>query len=198
MSGIPARVEEAFSKLYANDTENAMVQASIAIDATAKKRFGSKSSNRFRFTSLLSAERDFLVYASLYFKSHLYIDGDLRFEGLGEFTDLLYKHVRCSLLHEGEASNIIFSKMEEQSTFGFRNGKLIISPCLIIGLLFLVIGDDVNKNLTFKRQWMMKVNNFEFDLNQYWGKIAVLKRGVGFEDRPVDFFERMRADKSTV
>jgi len=198
MTGIPARVDEAFSKLYANDTENAMVQVSIAIDATAKKRFGPKTSNRARFRGLLKAERDFLVYSALYFQSHLYVDGDLSFEGLGEFTDLLYKHVRCSLLHEGEASSILFSRMEDHSTFGFRDGKVIVSPFLIIGLLFLVIGDEVNGKLSFQRQWMMKLNGVVFDLNQYWGNLTEIKRRVGFENCPPDYFDRIRAEKASV
>ena len=138
------------------------------------------------------------MYSALYFQSHLYVDGDLSFEGLGEFKDLLYKHVRCSLLHEGEASSILFSRMEDQSSFGFRDGKVIVSPFLIIGLLFLVIGDEVNGKLCFQRQWMMKLNGVVFDRNQYWGNLTEIKRRVGFEDCPPDYFDRIRAEKASV
>lgn len=185
MKGISARVDEAITKLRMDDTENSMVQTACAIDATARKRFGSKAGNRERFTGFLAEEEDFLIYGALSFTTHLYVKGKLSFAGLGTLPELIYKNVRNPLLHEAEAGDdVILLPKEQEVSFGFKDKKFVVSQQLVLAMLLLVVGAKENEHLSFDDQLMLTVNGKDLSLNHLWGQMDIIKRQIGFEERP--------------
>ncbi len=185
MKGISARVGEAITKLHMNDTENSMLQAACAIDATARRRFGTKAGNRERFTGFLEKEEDFLIYGALSFTTHIYVKGRLSFSGLGTLPELIYKSVRNPLIHEAETGDdVILLPKEQEVSFGFKDNKFAVSQPLILTMLLLVVGAKENEHSSFDRPWMLTVNGKDLSLNHLWGQMDIIKRQVGFEERP--------------
>ena len=138
------------------------------------------------------------MYAAFFFKTHLYIDGDLTISRFGTLSNLIYSFMRCHLLHEGEVDDhIIFLERESDQVFGHDDGKFMVSHQLIMGLILLVIGDPVNRAHSFNRQWMTGINDKILDLGTFWGQLSEIKSAVGFEDMPDDFFDQVRAEKAS-
>jgi hypothetical protein len=184
MKGIAARVGEAITKLQMNDTENAIVQTACAVDATARKRFGDIG-NRRRFTGFLAENEDFLVYGALSFTTHLYVKGKLSFDKLGTLPELIYTNLRNPLLHEAETGdNVMLLLREREISFGFKDQKFVVSQQLVLAMLLLVIGAKENEKMNFDRPWMLTVNGNDLSLNHLWGQMDIIKRQVGFEERP--------------
>ena len=103
------RVKEAIDKLNLNDPINALIQVSIAIDATGKKEYPGKKTS-FRCKKFLVENRGFISRVAF---GKLEVQGPMLFpvktskgtKSVRTLEEVLYHLVRCSLLHEGDLSN---------------------------------------------------------------------------------------------
>ncbi|WP_412461510.1 hypothetical protein ACK2SD_04965 [Pseudomonas sp. SC11] len=145
---IAARIQECATKLAIGDAENAFIQLAIAIDGTAKLLYpGDKTSQCCK--KFLKDALPFILWSltngtpaktnSLSFK----ISGSSESSTYIEFEDLVYKVMRCSLLHEGKLSEKV--EFINALYVGTRNGKIQFPLALIGSLLFAVIASPVNE-----------------------------------------------------
>lgn len=112
---IKDRVEEAELLWSQGRKEGAWVPALVATAATARKRYPRPMNDREAFTSFI-ADITFTIMTGkaggarpLHFEFYENTWGD----GL-TLGDVLYKKVRCSLIHEGELTEAGFSKSTEK------------------------------------------------------------------------------------
>lgn len=140
------RIIEALEKIEINDFENALIQISIGIDSVAKKKYP-KLKSAERCIRLIENYRDFIYRFCTCGKIKILNNGNIiysDFEGknLGE---ILYKVIRCGLIHEGKLpknQTFLFGEGygigacrvgDSNSEFGFLVSRsLLVSLCLII------------------------------------------------------------------
>ncbi|MDG9875619.1 hypothetical protein N7592_20905 [Pseudomonas juntendi] len=162
---IAARIQECTVKLALGDAENAFIQLAIAIDGTAKLLYpGKKTSERCK--KFLKDSLPFILWSlsngtpakttSLSFE----ISNSSQSSAWIEFEDLVYKVMRCSLLHDGELSKKV--EFVDAPYVGTLNGKMQFPLALLGSLLFAVIASPVNE-----RQRVADSTSFTF------GKIKV-------------------------
>ncbi|MND57558.1 hypothetical protein D3C81_1327690 [compost metagenome] len=145
---IAARIQECTVKLALGDAENAFIQLAIAIDGTAKLLYpGKKTSERCK--KFLKDSLPFILWSlsngtpakttSLSFE----ISNSSQSSAWIEFEDLVYKVMRCSLLHDGELSKKV--EFVDAPYVGTLNGKMQFPLALLGSLLFAVIASPVNE-----------------------------------------------------
>ncbi|WP_027630690.1 hypothetical protein [Ruminiclostridium cellobioparum] len=177
------RVQEALIKLEEHDVDNALIQLSIAVDATAKKMFP-QLKNAQRIKSFLKAKRTF-IWWTLY-NGIPNSDGEfyLSFadKGYVSIEDIMYKYIRCRLLHEGEApANISFDYVEYFKVNA--DSSLILPVAYLYAILWAVISSDENKNEKMVRDFCVCFGLKKANLNDYWGDEVRIKDAIrnGFE-----------------
>jgi len=119
---ISARLRKAESDLATGDFENALIQSLIAVAAMSKLRYPNAQDGK-AFKEFLKDE--FLKKLQ---PNISIIGGYLKMQIGGEtltIEDVLYKHVRCHLLHEAELSpQLCFVGPAMGFSISYENGKL--------------------------------------------------------------------------
>lgn len=133
---ITARLEKAESDLAAGDFENALIQALIAVAATSKLRYHNTPDGK-AFKKFLKDE--FLRKIG----PNVGIIGGYTKVQLGgklvEIEDILYKHVRCHLLHEAQLSpQLCFVGPATGFSISYEDGKLQLGRGVIEILMRIV------------------------------------------------------------
>lgn len=182
---IADRIDKALQDLRIGDFENALIQISIAIDATGKKR-KSKSGVGERCRYFIKENEDFIY--------HFVMDGRLKVEkggrimfGGGELGQVLYKSARCALLHEGDISNSVV--FERGFKLGQKENKFIITDNMLFGLLLTIVGEPKNSNETMKNEHSISYKNKNIEINKYWGKLEQLKTLTEYKKFPNKSFK---------
>jgi hypothetical protein len=191
--GIPRRVEESLLKLKHNDYENAMIQAAIAVDATAKKKYSKKLGPGGRFRKFIDENEDFILCMALGGKTRIIVSGDLTFQGRGKISNILYRYVRNPLLHEGDASSDIAFTSEFK--FGHIGHKVIIRDTTIWGVLLCVIGDSVNDKCELEKDIEIGIEGISLNVNSLWGKFDRIKELLNYRDIPKEVFFASKKDR---
>lgn len=83
--------------------------------------------------------------------------------------DILYKILRCTLLHEGELNTLI-TIVEQNQIGSTSSGVFICSANLIASLLFLVMGSETNKDEIVRGTPSFNLGNRTLYLNDMLGK----------------------------
>ena len=169
------RVKEAIDKLNQGDPVNALIQVCIAIDGTSKKEFHGKvrKSPSLRYKEFIKKHQAFITKVAL---GKLEIAGPIIFQiGRSDVADyknleeILYKIVRCSLLHEGELPEKV--EITKENVLGVTaEGKFLISFNFIIAMIMAVVGSEVNVNQRIPDGYSIGIGNTRIDLNDFWGK----------------------------
>ncbi len=175
-TAISKRINTAIKHLTENDFENALIQISIAIDRTAKKKYANKKVGQ-RIKKFIKEYESFIYqFAS---------DGKLIMSqgatiSLGkELPEIIYKSVRCVLQHGDDLED----KIEITDTVGLlgvRNGRFIINKGHIGGLLFAIIIDKTNKNEHCKSEPIYFHNNIAIKINDLWGNPEKIENLMGY------------------
>lgn len=178
---IAARIQECSAKLAIGDAENAFIQLAIAIDGTAKLLYpGKKTSERCK--RFLKDSLPFILWSlsngapakttSLSFEiwtsseSTAYI----------EFEDLVYKVMRCSLLHEGVLSEKV--EFVNASYVGTLNGKMQFPLALLGSLLFAVIASPVNERQLVPESITFTFGKTNVPINHMLGSLEKTKIAI--------------------
>ena len=166
------RVKEAIDKLNLNDPVNALIQISIAIDATAKKVYPGKKTS-FRCKKFLEDNRGFISRVAF---GKLEIQGPMLFvmdpsqnsKKTKTLEEILYHLVRCSLLHEGELPNEV--QITTRNSIGItKDGKVLLPINMIWAMILAVIGSHVNRSERLPPGYTASIGNQTIDLNDFWG-----------------------------
>jgi hypothetical protein len=175
------RIKEAIDKLSSNDPTNALIQVSMAIDGTAKKKYPRKKTS-IRCKKFLENNRGFISRVAF---GKLEIQGPMLFQiqTAGDYSatktleEVLYHLVRCSLLHEGELPNEV-EIIPEKSIGMSSDGKVLLSVHLIWAMILAVIGSDVNKAERLPPGNTASIEHITVDLNDFWGNSDKIYRLV--------------------
>jgi len=179
MSAIGNRLNEAISKIANGDLENALIQVSIAIDASGKKKRPSKGVG-VRYKEFI---RD---HESLIYFMAIGIKGDSKpivvFPGENgnnyDIAHAYYKSVRNGLLHDGEISENL--EVVNGNVLTYKDGKISISKIILWALVLAVVCDPINANETFGREYTVTfTNGGEIELHNMWGKMREVYNSIG-------------------
>lgn len=166
------RIKEAIDKLSKGEYENALIQVCIAIDATAKKEYPGKKPGE-RCKKFLRDNQAFITRVGV---GLLEIHGDILFasdlkNGKKDksLEQVLYRLVRCSLLHEGELTEeVLFTT---NNKIGMTNEGIIILPInMIWAIILAIVGSGVNTQERLPDYCTISIGKTTMRLNDLWGK----------------------------
>jgi len=177
------RVQEALIKLKEHNVDNALIQLSIAVDATAKKMYP-QLKNAQRIKRFLTVKRAFIWWCLFNGipDSNSQLCLSFADKGYVSIEDIMYKYIRCSLLHEGEMhENIIFDYVEYFKVNA--DSSLILPVGYLYAILWAVISSDENKGEKMNCDFFSCFGKEKVNLNDYWGDEVGLRDAIrnGFE-----------------
>lgn len=180
-SGIGKRIDECFSQLNKGDGENAFIQLSIAIEGTSKLTYPNIQSSAQRNRQFIKDSMPFVLWSltngtptecnSFYFK--LNIHGQEKEIAL---EDVMYKLLRCSLVHEATMPDEVEFVNAEYIAVS-KDGKLSLPLALISSYCWAVIATPVNKEEHLEKNPLIKLYGSEtlHNLNACWGNEEKLR-----------------------
>ncbi|MEZ8102592.1 hypothetical protein [Vibrio bivalvicida] len=174
---ISARVDEAITKLVAKDFENSLVQLSIAVDATGKRKCSNDGVGK-RCKKFILEHEAFIHFIGLNGMLSSTASPMITYANKGDFGQVFYNSIRCALLHEADVSKSIH--FVEGPTIGMHDGKVIINDYLLWGLIFSIIGDGANSTEKMANSHQINYHGTELKLNEVWGKIGEIHRITRF------------------
>jgi hypothetical protein len=175
---ITKKVELAIQYYTEEDYEESFSQVMVAADASAKKMFGTvNKGNKIRMTSFFHEYMDVItkIGTTMISVKNLSFVGD-KDEDKMTFEEVLYKFIRCDLLHEAEISDKI--KFSE-GTFGFGDGKYIMPPSIAIGLCMAVVICEKNRKLWNRKNLSFTFHGKQIEINRYWGRPELFRKTIG-------------------
>ena len=146
------RLIEAYQKVVQGDWQNALIQICINLDMTAKKTYGGKPGARIK---RYIRENQYAITRIAML--HLEVHGDMSFQVSDErslkYEEIIYKLVRCALLHEGELDRRI--KIVKSTSIGVESdGRFVLSEHMIYAIFLLLVSDPQNAEI----QWPPKAS----------------------------------------
>lgn len=186
--GVADRIAEAIDKMAQKQVDNALIQVSIALDATARKAYG--KGGRKNYQTFIHDNLDIITRAGVGAAIlNIRLEYDLNRnqpadqpriepEPDGTFTiqQILYHAVRCGLLHESHLpAGLEF--VEEQVIKvggGDPNEPLLVLPAgIVYGLIVGVVAAPVNAGLKIEERFGLNIPGLTpLAINRLWGKKA--------------------------
>jgi len=177
---IAERIEEACRRQLEGAFESALIQVSIALDATAKFQYPHIKQVGTRY-KLLCADSSKLITGiasggptierfQFEFESQ-WIDSDA--DGLVDIEQIYYHLIRCCLVHEGRISDqvVITSTTQEGLIIELVDGnRLSFSPSIIVGLLAAAIGSPVHEGNNELPAINLEISKRPIPISSLWGK----------------------------
>jgi hypothetical protein len=177
-------VDTAIRHLSENDFENALIQLSIALDRTARKKHPKLGVGKriMKFAK----EYESFIYQFASGGSLVPENGALISFKIDEknviWSEILYKSIRCALLHGDEIEDTLEFTMDLR--IGFNGKKILINQGHISGLLYSIVSDEVNKNELCKVNSMVGIGNQGVEINKLWGNLRLIEKFSGFKKKP--------------
>ena len=170
---IAERVVECIEKSAANQTENALIQVCIALDATAKNEHPTTKKVGKRFKAFIQSNHDVITFFSLNgnIVKNTFRVGDLT------FTEMVYKVLRCGLLHEGELPKLLKFAPPGQ-TVSFSDQLWHLPTTFVTGTLLAVIGAATNANHRIGPNYKVTFAGKDFPINDLWGRIDKVRDAI--------------------
>lgn len=169
---IGKRITDAVNKMQADDTEGALFAICAAIEATAKKEYGSGGRSNYKkfirdnLELITSVALDGKIISSL----HLgYSHPELKpsSDGAYPFEDILYHAIRCGFYHEAKMpQDIIFAS---GMAIGVNQGKITLPISFIHGLMVAIIASPHNSTESADENCMFKIGGFSIPFSKIWG-----------------------------
>lgn len=177
---IADRIDEALQKMAADDFEAAAVQISIAIDATAKAIYPKNYKVGQRFKALVDDNEEFILFVAMGCGTRFVLRGDgaLEFGEKGRLSQVLYKYVRSSLIHEGELDEGVV--LRAGSVIGIDEARFILGSEMLTGLILLLLGLPVNKRQVLRNQHEIIFRGQRFSAQSLWGRLDYIQQVAGF------------------
>jgi hypothetical protein len=187
--GIADRLAETMEKMSAKQVDNALIQVSIALDATAKKVHG--KGGRQVYQTFIHDNLGLITRISFGPPVlNIRVKYDLNRnqpadqpaitpDADGRFTieQVLYHAVRCGLLHESHIpEDLVFSDeqmIKVDSAADPGNPRLVLPSSLVYGLIVAVVTEPANAGLTVEERFGLNVPGLTtIPINRLWGKRA--------------------------
>ena len=164
--------------LESGNYDVSLALACTAIDATAKKLYGNALKNNERNKKFLKENMRLITHfgfpgitaSGLAIKCSSLPELKRNSEGLVSMEEILYKTLRCGLVHECE----IDSRLEfvSATSIGDVNNRFRMPASLIFGLILAVILSESNSSEALSKSRSVSFNGQYHDLNMLWGERA--------------------------
>ncbi len=162
------RVKECIDKVNIGDFENALIQLSIAFDATAKREYPKLKVGE-RFKKFLRDNQDIITFFT--FATNMFID--CVFDGY-TLEDIIYHVLRCGLLHEGSIPDEI--EFVDEIVLGRPGGRWRFPKTYVWGGLLAIIGAKSNAKERIPPQYAMLIMGKQYQVNELWGRCDVIRK----------------------
>lgn len=170
------RLDEAVVKLFKGDLENALLQISTCLDATAKIKYPETKSVGQRIRRYVEDNLQFIFHMMT--GGAVVFRADVTFDSFGDLPTLLYKTIRCGLVHDASLSETVSYKTGFY--VGLDEGKFIVTDSMLWGLVLLLIGDDANAGERLKSPHVLRAFQTNIELDRMWGRIRNIENIVGY------------------
>lgn len=144
--------------------ESAMIEVMLAADATAKKVVPGEKSNKKRMKKFF-ADYEWLIVG---------IGSDVAMSGYKSdgttVPDVLYEHLRCALIHEGEPSSDVEFVSDYWTQLGSNNMGWVLPERYIDGIVAAVVVAPENAE---------EYAGEDLEINFHGGRFALLDRSWG-------------------
>lgn len=179
---IQKSLKKAVDEIVANDYESAMLHVCNAIDGTAQKKYGGKSS-RTIYTKFLRDHYDLICALTglpqLNLKDTIWPVTVERTEK-PDFAEMIYGVHRCGHNHgaevpEGFAFYPDTNDPLNKTTLKIQNGSVGLSDRFIWALITIVVLDPVNNDLRLLSPeldgYYLTIGKKRYLINEWWGKL---------------------------
>lgn len=175
------------------DPEGALFQICAAIETTATKEYGREG--RKSYKSFVHDNLALITRVS--FGGLSILNLNLRFshpritttpDGLVPLQEILYHAVRCGLYHDSRLPDDLAFSGEGQIRIE-EDGKVVLPPSLIYGLIVAVVTSPSNEHEQSHKQHMLKIRQLQIPLETLWGQrkeIARLLDAVNEKNRRIE------------
>jgi hypothetical protein len=172
---IQDKVNNSLKHFFSGDISNSLEQCMIASDASARKMYKTLG-NRERMEKFFSEYMEIITGVGI----RMIVAKGISLGSVQNETEslesILYKYIRCNLLHEAEISDkIIFS----ENTFGSVDDKFTFPKTLPVGICFAVIACPNNSSLWIRNPVGFNYLGKNINLNLLWGRKNLIKKIFG-------------------
>jgi hypothetical protein len=170
VSAIGNRIHEAISKVAAGDLENALIQVSIAIDASGKKKRPNKGVG-VRYKEFIRDHESLIYFMIVGIKSSAkpVMSFPLNNGDTIDIAHAYYKSVRNGLLHDGEIGDNL--EVVEGNVIGYKDEKISISTTILWALILAVVCDPINANEKLEGTHTLTTSKGnKIHIHESWGK----------------------------
>ena len=183
-------VERALKALDRGDFEDAFLQASVAVAATARKEHQSLGGDQLCYRKFIRENIDLITLVSLGSTlqgiSLRYAHSDLKDtpDGTHSLDELLYVVVRCCLVHEAGLPAGFTVVQERMFATGATPGEVTISSKLVLGMAVAVTASPVNADEELSGESSVELNGKRVALRELRGRRIELRRRLGLSAAP--------------
>lgn len=182
MSAIGNRIHEAICKIASGDLENALIQVSIAIDASGKKKRPNTGVG-VRYKEFIRDHESLIYFMIVGIKSSATPVMSFPVKN-GEYIDIAhayYKSVRNGLLHDGQIGDKL--EVVEDNIISYKDEKISISKVILWALILAVVCDLVNSNEKLEGVHTLTTSKGnKIHIHESWGKQEEVYELTGFNN----------------
>jgi hypothetical protein len=172
---IGKRVEEGVKRMLERDWEGALIPVSIAVGATARREFPNDKDN-VAYKKFIDQNQEVIMLVATdgawQFRQGSTVSLNCKIEGqqCSTISDVLYKVVRCSLVHEAELPASM--KLTEGRPLQIvMSGSFISAPSkLVIGLIVAVVASPANRDEPFHKDCTFGWYGQRIGFNEFRGR----------------------------
>lgn len=187
-NGIGKRIDECLGKINEHDAENAFIQLSIAIDGTSKLAYPQISSSAKRNKQFIIDNMPFVLWSLVNGTPTDCKSMTFQMEEDNKkisFEDVMYKLLRCTLLHEGNMPDMV--EFVEDEYIANVDGKIILPVAIISAYCWAIIAHPVNKSARLEKNYKMQLQGSltQYNLNNCWGNEVklrnIIRKGFSYD-----------------
>lgn len=184
------RIQSAIAAIERCAVNDALIQVSIAIDATAARETG--VGGRTSYKDFIHRNMDVITKTGFgpgsILSLHVVLDHPgikPASDGTCALHDVLYHAVRCALLHEATLPQNL--RFETESRIWYDNGVLVLPLGLVLGLIIGVITSKANACERVASPCTFNLGECRLPINALWGR----KDEVMWLLRSLDMYHHM-------
>ena len=177
---IGKRASETLASLASGDAEAALLAACVLVGATSRREYPHESVDSLRYKKFISSQIwviglvAFQIVAEGYKVRCLHPDLKPLVDGTVLLEDVLYKVVRCGLLHEADIRSHV--QLSDSTILGYEDGKYIFSERLPRALLVAAMLSPKNSGEQLQGSYTVRIGRREFPAQSLWGKRNEIKK----------------------
>ena len=183
MSAIGKRIHEAIVKAAAGDLENALIQVSIAIDASGKKKRPEIDKVGVRYREFIRDHESIIYFLIVGIKSTAKPVMSFRTRNGGEIdlAQAYYKSVRNGLLHDGKIGDKL--RVVNGSIISYQDERISISTNILWALIIAVVCDPINADEKIEGIHTITLSTgATLNLHELWGNLNQVYELTGYNN----------------